>query len=133
VFRAYQVKNQWTLKHIVANLLRLTIPDPLVTVDAPAWLQVALMRQPAEHATGQRERLLVHLVNQHGDRPVDGNNYCLEQVMPVRDITVRVRAPSRPDGVTLEPGGTLPKWNYVNGVVTVHVPEVGIHCVVAVG
>ncbi|MCL5997407.1 MAG: beta-galactosidase trimerization domain-containing protein [Chloroflexi bacterium] len=133
VFHAYQVKNQWNLKHIVANLLRLTIPDPLVSVDAPAWLEVVLMRQTADRAphASQRDRLLVHLVNQHGDRAVDGNNYCLEQIVPVRDVVVRVRTPGRPNGVTLEPDGAVPQWSYANGVVTVQVPEVAIHRIVA--
>jgi hypothetical protein len=130
VFTGYQVKNQWTLKHLVANLLRLTMPEPLLSVDAPAWLEVVLMKQPAD--TARRERLLVHLVNHHGDRPVDGNNYCLEQPMPVRDVTVRVRWPQRPHSVTLEPGGITPQWSYTNWVVTVQVPEVAIHCIVAV-
>jgi hypothetical protein len=124
VFRAYQVKNQWNLKHIVANLLHMLVPDPLVHVDAPAWLEVVLMRQ------GQR--LLVHLVNQQGDRPVDGNNYCLEQAMPVRDINVQVRLPRRPTRVTLEPQGATPQWDYAAGVLQVRVPEVAIHTAVAI-
>jgi len=132
LFYAYQVKNQWNLKHIVANLLRATIADPPVTVDAPAWLEVVVMRQPARSAPGGRERLLVHLVNQHGDRPVDGNNRCVEQVLPVRNVKVRVRCPKRPTRITLEPDGTTPRWSHARGVATVSVPEVMIHRVVSV-
>ena len=71
VFHAYQVKNQWTLKHIVANLLKLTVDASPVTVEAPAWLGVTLMRQPAGGRT------LVHLVNHHGDHAVDTNYRCV--------------------------------------------------------
>ena len=124
VFRAYQVKNQWNLRHIVVNLLALMLPDPPVTVEARPWLEVTLMRQPT--------RLLVHLVNQQGGRPVDGNNYCLEQVTPVRDVTVRVRLPQRPSRITLEPDGAMPLWSYNNGIATVQVPEVEIHRAVGV-
>lgn len=131
VFHAYQVKNQWNLKHIVANLLRLTIPDPLVTVDAPTWLEIVLMRQPAEYAPGGRERLLIHLVNQHGDHPVDGNYRCVEQIPAVPKVKVQVRWPTRPACVTVEPEGAVPKWTYAKGMVRVSLPEVAIHRIVA--
>jgi hypothetical protein len=131
VFRAYQAKNQWNLKHMVANLLRVTIPDPLVAVEAPAWLEVTLMRQRNNRLHGGHERLLIHLINQHGDHPVDGNYRCVEQIPPVRGVTVRVRCPKRPRRVTLEPGGQKPTWRFAGNVVTVNVPEVTIHRIVA--
>lgn len=125
VFHAYQIKNQWNLKHIVANLLKLLMPEPLVEVTAPAWVEVVLMRQGVG-------RTLVHLVNHHGNRPVDRNNVCVEQVLPVRDVRVRLRLPARPQRVTLEPGGQRIVWSYADGVLDVHVPEVTIHTAIAV-
>jgi hypothetical protein len=132
VFRAYQAKNQWNLKHVMANLLDLTVPEPAVKVDAAAWVEVVVMRQAAEFAPGGRERALIHLINQHGDRPGDRNNRCTEQVLPVRDIQVHLRCRARPARVTLEPDGTVPIWGYGDGVVDVVVPEVAIHRVVAI-
>ena len=132
VFRAYQAKNQWNLKQVVANLLDLTVAQPLVKVEAPAWLEVVLMRQPAEHATNGRERLLAHLVNHHGDRPLDGNYRCTEQILPVSGVQVHVRCSQRQAKVTLEPDGVVPAWGYGDGVLTVQVPEVVIHRVVAI-
>ncbi len=124
VFHAYQIKNQWNLKHIVANLLKIVMPTPLVSVEAEAWLEVVLMRQAG--------RLLVHLVNQHGDRPTDGNYRCAEQIVPVRDITVRVRCDAQPERVTLEPDGAHAAWDYQDGVAAIRVPEVYIHRVIAI-
>lgn len=132
VFYAYQVKNQWNLKHVVANLLRMTVSDPPITVEAPAWLEIVLMRQPAECAPGGRERVLVHLVNQHGDRPVDGNNRCVEQILPVRDVRLQMRCTERPKRVTLEPEGVSPVWQYSNGTVSVEISQVDVHVVVAI-
>lgn len=134
VFRAYQVKNQWNLKHIVANLLQTLIPDPLVTVEAPAWLEVVLMRQLAESTPAGRERMLVHLMNRHGGRPIDGNNYCLERTdcLPVHDVTVHVRMASQPNHVSLEPEGSVPQWSYTNSILSVQVPEVAIHRIVVI-
>jgi hypothetical protein len=132
VFHAYQVKNQWNLKYVVANLLQMLIEDPLVQVDAPAWLEVVLMKQAAAIAGTGKERTLIHLVNHHGDRPVDGNNVCVEQVLPVRDVTVHLEYATRPTRVTLEPGGRAADWRYVDGVVEVRIPEVYIHTAIAV-
>jgi hypothetical protein len=112
------------LKKLVANLLCIAMPDPHVTVEAPAWLESILMRQPG--------RLIVHLVNQHGDHAVDTNFRCVEEVLPVRDVTVKVRCAARPNKVTLEPGGTVPEWSYNDGLVTVQVPEVHVHTALCV-
>jgi len=124
VCHAYQVKNQWNCKHLVANLLDALRPEPPVRVAAPAWLEVVLMRQPG--------RLLVHLLNQHGDSAVDTNFRTVEEVLPVRGVRVEVRAAQKPAAVTLEPGGIVPEWSFADGVVTVAVPEVVLHTAVVV-
>ena len=131
VFKAYQVKNQWNLKVVMANLLRLLMPEPLVEVTAPAWVEVVLMRQDAT-ATGGKERTLVHLVNHHGNRPVDGQNVCVEQVLPVRDIHVSLAMPIKPEKVTLEPGGELVGWSYGRGRLSVHIEELQILSTIAI-
>ena len=77
--------------------------------------------------------MLVHLVNHHGNRPVDRNNYCLEQVLPVRDVQVRLRYPTKPDQVTLEPGGPCVEWTYSDGVIDVRVPDLKIHTAIVIG
>lgn len=129
VFRGYQAKNQWNLKHIVANLLGVLIEEPRVQVEAPAWLEVVLMEQPV---AGGATRLLVHLVNHHGNRPVDKNNVCVEQVLPVHRVVVRLRCENRPTAVTLEPGSGACRWSWRRGVLTVRVPDVQIHAAIAV-
>jgi len=108
----------------VANLLNLLIAERTVVVEAPAWLEVVLMRQPG--------RTLVHLVNGHGNRPVDRNNVCVEQALPVRGVSVALRWAQRPALVTLEPGGVRPEWQYADGLLVVRVPEVDVHCAIAV-
>jgi hypothetical protein len=126
IFRAFQVKNQWNLRPLFANVLAAAGLAPVVEVSAPAWLEVTLMRQAAEG------RMLVHLVNEHGDRPTDGNNRCTEQVLPVPDVTIRLRLPARPSQVTLEPEGAAAEWTYEDGILTVAVPQVHIHMIVSV-
>ena len=124
VFRGFQTHGQWCLKPIIANLLNESIPQPLVQVESPAWLEVVLMRQD--------KRTLVHLVNPHSNRPVDGNYVCAEQILPVRDAVVRLARSSPPVQVRLEPGGAEPRWSHKNGTLTVQVPEVAIHTAIVV-
>ncbi len=128
VFRAYQVKNQWQVKPLLANLLNAAIAEPLVRVEAPAWLDVVPMRQ---RLADGRQRLLIHLVNEHGDRPCDGGFKCVEQILPVRDVTVRVRC-GAPAAVSLEPGGATAKCSYADGRLTVSVPQVDIFTTIAI-
>ena len=63
---------------------------------------------------------------------MDRNNVCVEQVLPVRGVTVRLRCETQPTQVTLEPGGLAAAWEYADGVLTVSVPEVTIHTAIAV-
>ena len=123
VFRAYHVKNVWPLKHVIAALIRRLTPDFPVCLESPAWLEVAL----AEQTTAAGRRTLVHLVNHHGNRPVDKNNLCIETTLPVRDVVLTIRRDARPGRVALEPGGATPEWSYDGRRVRVRVPEVLIH------
>jgi len=124
VFRAYRARNVWPLKHLVADLVTRLAPDLPVRVAAPAWLEVAWAEQG--------DRTIIHLVNHHGNRSVDGNYLCIEQTLPVRDVVVSLRRDRRPTSVTLEPEGTTPTWHYANGLVVVQVPEVCIHAAVVI-
>ncbi len=127
LFRAYHVKNVWPLKHVAASLIRRLAPEFPVRLWSPAWIEIALATQ--ETPEGQRD--LVHLVNHHGNRPVDHNNLCIEETLPVRDVALEVWRGAKPSQVTIEPGGVVPEWEYRDGWVWVRVPEVEIHTAVA--
>jgi hypothetical protein len=129
VFHAYQVKNQWNLKHLVANLLRATLGDTLLRVSSSAWLEVALAEQTS--AEGKR-RTLIHLVNWHGNRPAEGTALCIEETHPVTDVELRYPCPTRPSSVLLEPGGLEPRWSHDGGALCVRVPRVEAHVAVCV-
>jgi len=128
LFRAYHVKNVWPLKHIAEGLVRRLAPGLPVRLTAPAWLEVALAEQDTPGGT----RTIVHLVNYHGNGPVDRNNLCIEQTLPVRDVTLELRRAEPPAAVTLEPGGSPADWEHGDGVLTVRIPEVRIHLAVVV-
>jgi hypothetical protein len=128
IFQAYQAKNVWPLKHVLANLVRRLAPAFPVHLAAPAWLEVAM----ADQKTPAGRRTIVHLVNHHGNRPIDGNNVCIEQSLPVRDVILTVRRSIRPEKVALEPQGARPEWWFDGQQVIVRIPEVTIHTAVVI-
>jgi hypothetical protein len=124
VFRGFETHGQWCLKPIIGNLLNRAMGQPFVRLESPVWLELCLMRQ------GQR--ILVHLVNYHGNRAFDHNNQCAEQVFPVQNAVVYLVMEKRPAQVTLEPGGVVLHWIHEEGLLHVYVPEVRVHCAVVV-
>ena len=132
LFNAYQTNNQWNAKLILANLVAAIAPQAPVCVDAPMWLEVV----PTER-NGER---IVHLVNHHGDRPVQNSlspsasrplQYACAQYIPaIGPVTVRIAADDLPQKVMLEPGGVEAEWSYDAGIVTVTIPVVDIHMAV---
>ena len=128
IFEAYHAKNVWPLKRVVSSLIRKLSPAFPIRLESPAWLEVAL----SEQSTESGGRTIVHLVNHHGNRPAEGNNLCIEETLPVRDVVLTIRRDQRPEKVTLEPGGTIPEWRYEGGQVTIKIPEVEIHTAIVV-
>lgn len=123
IFKAYQKNNQWNIKKIVASLLKMTIKEKIIQIDSPVWLEVVLM--------SREKQIIVHLINHHGDRPVDKNYVCTEQIPIVKDVHIKI-ACSKPRNVILEPGKITNKWKYKDGVLEVHIAEVHMHTAVVV-
>ncbi|HUV93968.1 MAG TPA: hypothetical protein VMX14_03955 [Anaerolineae bacterium] len=49
------------------------------------------------------------------------------------DVRVRLRYASKPNRVTLEPGGRWVEWTYPDGVIDVRVPDLKIHTAIVIG
>ena len=97
--------------------------EPPVTVAGPGLLDVTAWRQ--------KDSLTVHLVNLTNAMAMKGP---VREFVPVGPMTVRVRLPAgaRPRRVQLLVAGTTPKTEESGGAVTVVIPSVRDHEVVAV-
>jgi hypothetical protein len=97
-------------------------PQP-VEVEGPGVLDVTIWRQ--------RESLTVHLVNLTNPMMMKGP---LREVIPVGPLRVRIRMPpgTRASKVQLLTAGTLVRAQSVGGVLSVTVPSVDVHEVVAI-
>jgi len=56
----------------------------------------------------------------------------VEELLPVREVEVRVRRGRSPRSVRVAPEGTAFTWSHANGVVTVALPAVEVHCAVVI-
>jgi len=132
LFKAYQTNNQWNAKLILRNVISATAAAPPARVEAPMWLEVVTMQRPGEK--------IVHLVNHHGDRPIQNSlapgsqlQYaCTQSIPPIGPVEVRIACEQKPKVVSLEPGSVQPEWAYEQGRVTVQVPSVDIHLAIRI-
>jgi hypothetical protein len=91
---------------------------PRVIVEGSKDVDVALMERAG--------KLAVHLVNTSGPH-ADTASPIHDSIAPVGPLTVRLRVPGKPGGMTLEPGGEKVDFEYADGEARVTVLAVAIH------
>jgi hypothetical protein len=129
IFHALSVKNQWNLKPILRNLLDRIGFEPKVKISCTPWIE-SVLRYQAHH-----RRYVLHLVNHHGSpRPVDKNNYCLEEIVPVHNIQIDMHwdAANLPQRVHLEPDGQLLSFVLDKDRLSITVPRIDLHGAVVI-
>lgn len=124
LFKAFYSSNYFVYKGLLANVLDLLLPRPLVRAECPAAMEVSLMRQAKEN------RYIVHLINFQPQRQTGDMQY-IENVWPSKDIVVKVRLDARPRRVCLAPQGRQLSFSEDNGYIRIVVPEVQSHQMVA--
>lgn len=124
VFQDYQRGHYPALRRWIGALVaRLEIPW-LVEVDGPAWLELILRRK--------EDKLLVNLLHRGAGEMLSPNRVMVEELPPVREVTLRIRRHTPPAAVRLEPSGQPITTAYADGLLTVHVPQVAVHEVVVI-
>ena len=119
-FAAYRHEGHHLARLFIARLMDLVAPVERRRISALKPLHVELSLQQ------QDGRLIAHLVNYTGQKRV-GNLAHVEEVVPVRDVVVRVRTERSPKQVVLQPGDAALTWEYADGATTVRVPELHLH------
>ena len=119
IFAAYQQHGNLTFRAVVGGCLELLLPDAVLQTDAPASAEVALMRQ------GERD--IVHVVNYHANRRSPAHVEVLDEPVPLRDITLRLRRRTPTSAVRLLRAGTALDFDEHDGVIRVVVPRVDAH------
>jgi len=102
-------------------LVRKLFPEPMVEVSGSPFVDVCLMRKEGN--------LLVNLVNTSGPHQTAPIQTAIE---PVGPLAVTLRLPSKPSGISLEPGGNRLDFAYADGTVKLTLPQIDIHQVLVV-
>jgi GNAT superfamily N-acetyltransferase len=124
VFTQYDTSAPRWCKTLVANALKLLLPDPLVTHDGPSTLRVSVTEQP------DPKRWVVHLLHYIPERR--GRLFdTVEDVIPLHDLTVSVRTPAEVRAVTRGPDGDEVAHETRDGRVEVRIPRLDGHGLIA--
>lgn len=121
---AYHGKHHPATRALIGDAARAIIPEPMVELDGPPTVDLALRRT----ADG---RLALHLLNltnaQRGERYV-----APDFIPPVGPMTARLRLPEKPKRVTWMPEGEPLDWTWRDGIATVTIPRLEIHGAVVI-
>ena len=109
-------------RRLVATAFDELDPEPAVRLERDLPVDLSLMRT----AAGE---LAVHLVNVSGDHR---KAELIHSIDPVWQVPLSIRLPARPKSVRIEPGRRHVEWKWADGKLSLVVPCVPIHEIVAI-
>jgi hypothetical protein len=116
LFREYAESARRVHKQVLANCLARLLPRPCVGANnLPSTAIVTVRRQQAD--------LMVHVLHYVHQRRGQGLDV-IEDVLPLHDVTLSVRAARRPDSVLLLPDAQPVEWEWQDGYVRLTLPRV---------
>lgn len=127
IFTAYRQLGQPLYRDLLADALRLLLPEPSVETSLPSAGRVTLMRQ------NEQGRAVLHLLFALPQkRGANASIYAsgvqaveiIEDLFPLRGVRCRVRLPETIESVRLAPSGEELPFERNNGAVSFEVPEV---------
>jgi hypothetical protein len=120
VFSLYARRAPRWCKDLVAGALALLLPEPLVEAQGPSTLLLTLNEQP------QAGRLVLHALHYVPERRGQELDI-IEDILPVYDVKVSVRADRPVERVTLEPQGQALEFTLRDGRVDFTIPRIEGH------
>jgi hypothetical protein len=130
LFGAYRDHDYWAYREMALNALRSFLPQPLLKLSGPGWVEATLHEQPA--GEGHPERRIVHLVAYHPRRTTQPIQH-VDQSWETAGMGVEVLADgNQVERVYLAPGGEALNFEEHEGYVRVGLPSIGAHAVVVV-
>jgi hypothetical protein len=123
VFENYARNGYAPHKMLVRNCIEQLMPNPMLRVQAPSTAEVTVTEQPG--------RKMIHLLHYPAERRGTDIDV-VEDVIPLFNIPLSVKASRRPRQVYLAPGLQMLPWSFEGGYVKLTVPEVHGHAMVVV-
>ena len=124
IFTQYSKNAPRWCKKLFLNALEILLPEPLVRLEAPTTPLVSVNEQSAEN------RWIVHLLHYIPERR--GQDFdVIEDVIPIFDVKVSVKAPRSVKGVVCVPEQDPLKFEQKNGRIEFVLPKLEGHQMVA--
>jgi len=128
LFGAYRDHDYWAYREMTLNALRGFLPQPLLKLSGPGWVEATLHEQPA--GEGHPERRIVHLVAYHPRRTTQPIQH-VDQSWETTGLGVEVLTDGNPlERVYLAPSGRKLDFDVEGGYVRFAPPAVGAHTVI---
>ncbi|NLX44079.1 MAG: beta-galactosidase, partial [Chloroflexi bacterium] len=125
IMAGYRLQAPLWYKRLLAAALGLALPEPMVLSDAPSSAQVTVTRQ------ADQARTIVHLLHYVPERR--GLEFdTIEDVIPLHQVRVGLRAADRPARLYLAPDGQDLPFEYADGRVWCTVPRVDGHAMLVI-
>jgi hypothetical protein len=125
VFKDYFLGHYPRLRMFLAEIFNSFNIPWLVTLTASPRLEMILRQK--------EEKMLVNLINRGAAEMLYSHRVMVDEVLPVTDVTVKIRRSAKPESVSIIPDNTKVNWSYADGFITVHLPQVKIHEVLVIG
>ncbi|HOX37708.1 MAG TPA: beta-galactosidase trimerization domain-containing protein [Candidatus Brocadiia bacterium] len=125
IFTQYDKCAPLWCKKLVRNAISLLLPEQLVKAEAPSSTILALNRQP------EWRKLVLHVLSYVPERR--GRDFdVIEDVVPIFNVKVRLRADGDVTGVSLVPQGAAIDFERIPGGISFTIPKVEGHQMVSV-
>ncbi len=105
------------------SLVRQLFPEPIVGITGSHYVDVTVNRIGG--------KLTVNLVNTAGPHDNAAVNV-FDEIPSVGPLEITIRYPEKPKNVRLEPAGQAVKYKYADGQITLALPKLEIHVIIAV-
>jgi hypothetical protein len=118
VFKTYGTHGNLASRHLIGKMLELLLPDPLVKISAPSFVETTVTRQS--------KCTIIHLL---GYAPVRRTPTLdiVEEASLVKDLPLSLRLPNAPKKVMLQPAGQAIPFKYNKGYAELVLPELNGH------
>ncbi|MCC7192377.1 MAG: alpha-L-fucosidase [Phycisphaeraceae bacterium] len=112
IFTAYASHGNLPYRHLIAQAIDRLLPDPLLRVGGPSFLEASVLRQGSRH--------IVHLLSFAPQRRTQ-NRDIVEDPTPIIGVPISLKLPQMPQRVYLAPEGKEMAFTYEAGRVSVKV------------
>jgi hypothetical protein len=130
IFSAYREHDYWAYRVLVLAALKRLLPNPLLQVNGPGWVEGNLHLQAAtdEHSA----RRIVHLTAYHPRRSMQSIPH-VDQSWDIAGVSIRVRLDGdTPQQAYLAPERTALEMKIVDGYAELALPPIGVYAVVVI-